>query len=245
MVTILDILNTLVTKENKDNIIESDYNKIKNYISDTFKITDFQQNTSHLIQILTCIKFLYNIDIDKLVINIKNKLLDDNDILELPFNKKKILVNLDKSDYNNELILYLSYILDINIIIYYDDINIFRLYYVENYFNRNKSIILLKYVENYYTGLYTFQTLYNNTNLYDSIIDNFKSYIYPIGLEENKLLIETDEEDSINYTIDNQIDNLVDYNYFKLPKSINYEYINYLLKSYKFKDYRLFKYYGK
>ena len=83
------------------------------------------------------------ISLDDSIINqIKSKLIDDinnlslysdTDIIDFNlFNKKKMLQSINNSQYTHELIIIIALILDVNIFIFYKDINLFKVYYSEN-----------------------------------------------------------------------------------------------------------------
>ena len=152
---------------------------------------------------------------DKIIINVREELLDhlNDDRYNYPFNKKKIIQLITSNQYNHELLLILADRYDINIFIFYKDINIFKVYYSDDKFDTNKKNIFLQYNSDTYSSSNTFQILYkseinnsknqNNSNKYifewseigQMIKENILN-IYPIGIEDNKSFMI--EEDVIN-----------------------------------------------
>jgi len=144
-----------------------------------------------------------NLESDR-ISNVKNNLIEmiNDESYNIPFNKKKIIQLILSNEYNHELLLILIDKYDVNLYIYYKDINIFKLYYIEDKLNKNKQNIFLQYNRDVYTCLNTFQTLFLNVkvpikkNKYilnwsdiELLITQNISNIYPIGIEENKKLI--------------------------------------------------------
>ena len=103
----------------------------------------------------------------------------DNEKYIFPFNKKKLINLISLNDYNNELLIFLASILNYNIMIYFEDINIFKIYYPLEKLNIKKKIIIIKYLEDFYTNKYSYQLLIQNR------VFNFRVF-YLISLVNNK-----------------------------------------------------------
>ena len=82
---------------------------------------------------------------------------------------KKLISLINNNQYNHEIILILCTLYNVNIFIFYKDINLFKLYYPENSLVICKKNIFLQYNKDIYSSLYTFQNLF-------LIKDNQKQY---------------------------------------------------------------------
>jgi len=113
-------------------------------------------------------------------------------------NRKKLINIIKHNIINNEVILLISGIFECNIWIYYEENNIFKIYYLEENFNKNKKNIIISFGKIKDSIEYGYQMCYiDNIKLFDynhQIIQSFFSnyLIIPIGLEENKKLIYND-----------------------------------------------------
>ena len=113
-------------------------------------------------------------------------------------NRKKLINIIKHNIINNEVILLISGIFECNIWIYYEENNIFKIYYLEENFNKNKKIIIISFGKIKDSSEYGYQMCHiDNIKLFDynhQIIQSFFSnyLIIPIGLEENKKLIYND-----------------------------------------------------
>lgn len=279
MVSLLTLLNKLVPQNSNATEALINTNEIRktinSKINNLYKITFFEFVNENLNQLLSCfllidcriLPIINKTDLNRYYFNKEElesykskliKILEDESILledNYIFNRKKLISLVMANNYNNELILFLAYYYNVNIIIYYDDINIFKLYYPESSYDTSKNCIFLKYLEDYYTNIYSYQLLYENNTFVisgDNFIIHNKDLLYPIGFEENKQFIISDSLKSIkddNLLDFNETDFIDDESYNcenklnSLPVSYYNDYIKYILKKYKFKDYRLFKYY--
>lgn len=129
--------------------------------------------------------------------NIINKINDEN--FTFSCSKKKILTLINNNQYNHEIILIICVLYNVNIFIFYKDINLIKVYYPEDQLIVNKKNIFLQFNKDIYSSLNTFQNMYieNNghkqqickwSNIKHIVLDN-KKHIYPIGIAENKELI--------------------------------------------------------
>lgn len=277
MVSLLTLLNKLLPNaSNSTTELLTTTNEIRKNINhklnELYNTTVFEFNNENLNQLLSCFllvdyktlplnnktnlnRYFYNkCDLD----DYRNKLIkildDDSIFLEdsYVFNRKKLISLITTNNHNNELLLFLAYYYNVNIIIYFDDINIFKMYYPETKYDSKKNCILLKYLEDYYTNIYSYQLLYDNNNYVISsdnfIIKNIE-LIYPIGFEENKQFKICDQDyilkdDNLLDLSDSEIiDEEICQSVNNIPINYHNDYIKYILKNYKFKDYKLFKYY--
>jgi len=141
---------------------------------------------------------------DELITNIREELLDhlNDEKYNYPFNKKKIMQLIVSNQYNHELLLIFADRYNINIFIFYKDINIFKVYYLDDKLNIAKKNIFLQYNSDTYSSSNTFQILFkpnkpdNSSNKYifewseiESIVRENIQNIYPIGIEENKAFV--------------------------------------------------------
>lgn len=138
-------------------------------------------------------------------------------------NRKK-LINIIKHDIiNNEVILLISGIFECNIWIYYEENNMFKLYYLEESFNKNKKNIIISFSKIKDSIEYGYQMCYiDNIKLFDynhEVIQNFciNYLIIPIGLEENKKLEYNENEN--NPLFDNLDEIIINENF--IEKIIN------------------------
>lgn len=219
-ISLIELYNFLNSKSNN----MSDYiNSIKNiqkldskiYKEYGFSVTNFSYNDT-LNNLFFCLLYNtvidgYNDDLiigidefdrkiinynDKRIVKIRDELSKylNDDKYNFPFSKKKLVQLISLNQYNHELLLVLADKYNINIFIFYKDINIIKSYYSEPKLNTNKNNIFLQYTNDTITSSKTLQIMYINTIKYllswndikDLIITN-KTYIYPIGIEENKI----------------------------------------------------------
>jgi hypothetical protein len=130
-----------------------------------------------------------NTIIETLVPNYKHININKN------INRKKLINIIKHNIINNEVILLISGIFECNIWIYYEENNIFKVYYLEENFNKNKKNVIISFGKIINSIEYGYQMCYiDDIKLFDynhQIIQNFLSnyLIIPIGLEENKKLI--------------------------------------------------------
>ena len=163
---------------------------------------------------------------DKIICECRNNIINyiNDEQFNFPFSKKKIITLINNNNYNHEIILILCKIYNVNIFIFYKDINLFKLYYPEEKLIIYKKNIFLQYNKDIYSSLHTFQNMFikNNDHLQHifkwsdifQMFDICKKYIYPIGILENK---ELQIDDNIN---DNYNDEL---NKLQLDDTINKE----------------------
>jgi hypothetical protein len=128
-------------------------------------------------------------------------------------NRKKLINTIKHNIINNEIILTISGIFNCNIWIFYEENNMFKVYYLEEFFNTNKKNVIISFGKIKDTVDYGYQMCYNNNqklfDYCDKIIQEFieKYLIIPIGLEENKKLIYNNN--NINNTLFENIDNII------------------------------------
>jgi hypothetical protein len=117
-------------------------------------------------------------------------------------NRKKLINIIKHNIINNEVILLISGIFDCNIWIYYEENNIFKIYYLEENFNKNKKNIIISFGKIKDSIEYGYQLCYiddiksfdYNHEIIQSFLSNY--LIIPIGLEENKKLIYNDNDNT-------------------------------------------------
>jgi hypothetical protein len=110
-------------------------------------------------------------------------------------NRKKLINVIKHNIINNEVILLISGIFDCNIWIFYEQNNMFKVYYLEEGFNIKKKNIIISFGKIKDSIEYGYQLCFDNKNnnklfdYNDNIIQNFinKFLIIPIGIEENKI----------------------------------------------------------
>lgn len=115
-------------------------------------------------------------------------------------NRKKLINIIKHNIINNEVILLISGIFECNIWIYYEENNMFKVYYLEESFNKNKQNVVISFGKITDSIEYGYQMCYiDDVKLFDynhQIIQSFFSnyLIIPIGLEENKKLVYNNNE---------------------------------------------------
>jgi hypothetical protein len=124
-------------------------------------------------------------------------------------NRKKLINIIKHNIINNEVILLISGIFECNIWIYYEENNIFKIYYLEETLNKNKKNVIISFGKIKDSIEYGYQLCYiDDIKLFDynhEIIQSFFSnfLIIPIGLEENKKLIYKNNNNESNPLLDN------------------------------------------
>jgi hypothetical protein len=122
-------------------------------------------------------------------------------------NRKKLINIIKHNIINNEVILLISGIFECNIWIYYEENNMFKVYYLEESFNKNKQNVVISFGKIKDSIEYGYQMCYiDDVKLFDynhKIIQEFCTnyLIIPIGLEENKKLVYNN--DDINPLLEN------------------------------------------
>jgi hypothetical protein len=119
-------------------------------------------------------------------------------------NRKKLINIIKHNIINNEVILLISGIFECNIWIYYEENNMFKVYYLEESFNKNKQNVVISFGKIKDSIEYGYQMCYNgdvkmmlfdyNHQIIQSFISNY--LIIPIGLEENKKLVYNNNENN-------------------------------------------------
>lgn len=163
--------------EKEELILNENDMYLRKYINTTNKI--YQQIKTQLINFI-------NINID-------------NGLLSNTLNKKKLITLINLNQYNHEIVLILCAMYNINIFVFYKDIDLFKVYYDGDEFNTKINNIFIQYGTDVYSCNKRFDILYK-TNKYtfgyneiQHLINNNKTDIYPIGINENKILkINTD-----------------------------------------------------
>ena len=178
----------------------------------------------------------------KIISDVSNKLIDllNDDKYDLPLNKKKINEYIISNEYNHELLLMIAGIYEINIFVFYKDYNIFKVYYPELKYKKNKKNIFLQYNTDIYSSLCTIQLMSLNNNFIiewiaiESLIINNIQNIYSIGIEENKNFIIDDEDYVDNIFLNKEkminISNIIipnDYNTFDISNIYNMKKMKY------------------
>jgi len=139
-------------------------------------------------------------------------------------NRKKLINIIKHNIINNEVILLISGIFKCNIWIYYEENNIFKVYYLEENLNKNKKNIIILFGKIKDSIEYGYQMCYsNNIKLFDyndKIIQNFITnyLIIPIGLEENKQILYNDNDKNNNPIYENLEEIIVNDNFLKQIK---------------------------
>lgn len=117
-------------------------------------------------------------------------------------NKRKIIQLIQTNEYNHEIILLFGIIYDVNIFVYYCDINLFKVYYLEDNCCKKKKNIFIQFGKGKYSNCETFQRMtnvQNKSNILDwSYIQQFVtgniSSIYAIGINETKIFKISDDD---------------------------------------------------
>jgi hypothetical protein len=128
-------------------------------------------------------------------------------------NRKKLINIIKHNIINNEVILLISGIFECNIWIYYEENNIFKVYYLEETLNINKKNVIISFGKIKDSIEYGYQMCYiDDTKIFDynhEIIQSFFSnyLIIPIGLEENKKLINNNNDE--NNPLFNNLDQII------------------------------------
>ena len=124
-------------------------------------------------------------------------------------NRKKLINIIKHNIINNEVILLISGIFECNIWIYYEENNIFKVYYLEETLNKNKNNVIISFGKIKDSIEYGYQLCYiDDVKLFDynhEIIQSFFSnyLIIPIGLEENKKLVYNNNNNESNPLLNN------------------------------------------
>jgi hypothetical protein len=170
MITLYDIISELVPNINDKKNIDIEINDINIELLDYSYIIfeDLIKFMSNNLTITTLINYLETTNINKNI------------------NKKKLINSLKNNSINNETLLFISNYLNINIWIYYKENKILKLYYLEDYFDVNRSNLFLINDKNGYKRSVKELYNYNDKEFYNFIKEFI---IIPIGLKENKKLI--------------------------------------------------------
>ena len=208
MININTIINTLVPnykheikKNNTLNIIKYDYNIGENYKS-----------------FITCFLKAFNNYNDFILIFLELTNINKN------INRKKLINIIKHNIINNEVILLISGIFECNIWIYYEENNMFKVYYLEENFNKNKKNIIISFGKIKDSIEYGFQMCHIDKislfNYNDIIIQDFIAnyLIIPIGLEENKQILYNDNDKYNNPLFQNLEEIIINDNFLKQIK---------------------------
>lgn len=139
-------------------------------------------------------------------------------------NRKKLINIIKHNIINNEVILLISGIFECNIWIYYEENNMFKVYYLEENFNKNKKNIIISFGKIKDSIEYGYQMCnIDNIKLFnynDKIIQDFITnyLIIPIGLEENKQILYNDNNKYNNPIFENLEEIIVNDNFLKQIK---------------------------
>jgi hypothetical protein len=204
MINIFEIIQTLVPdyKFNKK-IIEKKSSIIKQI--EKIKFTNFEY-LGTFENLFSCLLYQHENLIENNLLGTYNKLNQERYNQELDklkdfmekydfnplINIKKMLNLILQNIVNNELILFLSSYLNINIYIYSFETKLLKIYYLEENLDINKDSIVLVIKKDLLTPNIGYQTLeerikfkYNDNFIQDLCRD---IYTIPIGLKENKKL---------------------------------------------------------
>jgi hypothetical protein len=138
-------------------------------------------------------------------------------------NRKKLINIIKHNIINNEVILLISGIFECNIWIYYEENNMFKVYYLEENFNKNKKNIIISFGKIKDSIEYGYQMCYTDNiklfNYNDKIIQDFiiNYLIIPIGLEENKQILYNDN-DKYNNPLFQNLEEIINDNFLKQIK---------------------------
>ena len=138
-------------------------------------------------------------------------------------NRKKLINIIKHNIINNEVILLISGIFECNIWIYYEENNMFKVYYLEENFNKNKKNIIISFGKIKDSIEYGYQMCnIDNIKLFnynDKIIQDFiiNYLIIPIGLEENKQILYNDN-DKYNNPLFQNLEEIINDNFLKQIK---------------------------
>ena len=179
---------------------------------------------------------------DRKIINLNAKSIEDcrnclleyinNDNFSINISKKKMIELITSNQYNHEIILILAHIYNINIFVFYKDINIFKVYYLEDKFNKNKLNAFLQWSTDMYSNKDTLQVMYikNNKFMFDwsnisKLINDNITNLYAIGIEENKTFIigESTEINIDNIVKQSKVENIVSVSDYILKKNEIYD----------------------
>jgi hypothetical protein len=139
-------------------------------------------------------------------------------------NRKKLINIIKHNIINNEVILLISGIFECNIWIYYEENNMFKVYYLEENFNKNKKNIIISFGKIKDSIEYGYQMCYTDKiklfNYNDKIIQDFITnyLIIPIGLEENKQILYKDNDKYNNPLFQNLEEIIINDNFLKQIK---------------------------
>jgi hypothetical protein len=242
-ISLIQLYNFLTNKNTSQKIDQSIINKKLNekiYTNYEFNVTNFSYNNTlnNLYFFLMYSKLIdgfnnklfNNLDYyDRNIVNfndpifekLKESLTDyiNDEEFDFSISKKKIIQLIRSNEYNHEILLILSQMYNINIFIFFKDINIFKSYYVENTFNIHKPSIFLQYHQDTFSNSYTLQLLFSKNKFIfeweniSNIINNHISDIYSIGIEDNKKFIINYNPTSIkeNKINSKEMVNIIDY----------------------------------
>ena len=235
MITILELINFFKKSDNNSELLSFN----------NFTLTNFSYNDS-LNSLLFCLMYakiisgfndsliLNEDNFDRKIIDLNSDLIKQNklnlivqlNLYEVPFFKKKIINLINNNQYNHEIILFIAGIYEVNIFVYFKDINIIKLYYPENEFNKNKKNVYLQYNKDIYTSNYGFQIMNETTNLN---IDDYINYIYPIGFTENKKFIINKNNEIFTFVLNNNNTSNLIKNFLYDNKIIDIKFYNKIL----------------
>ena len=161
-----DLQPTLVVSKKLNEKIYTDYK---------FSVTNFSYNNT-LNNLFFCLmysklidgfndKLFNNLDYyDRNIVNFNHPLFErlkesfidyiNEEEFDFSVSKKKIIQLIKSNEYNHEILLILSQMYNINIFIFFKDINIFKSYYIEDQFNTHKSSIFLQYHQDTFSNSY-------------------------------------------------------------------------------------------
>jgi hypothetical protein len=166
-----------------------------------------------------------NDQFDRITINLNSRKIAEvkeflinclnSDKYNFPFSKKKIINLINCNQYNHELILMICGIYEINIFVFYKDINLFKLYYPEDKLKTKKLNLFLQYSKDTYSSVNSFQIMsIDSTYLLPwkeiaNIVNKNSIQIYPIGINENKILFIDESINNDEYSIFIKTDNMI------------------------------------
>lgn len=207
MININTIINTLVPnyKHQKKNNNTLNINKYDYDIGENYK------------SFITCFLKAFDNYNDFILIFLELTNINKN------INRKKLINIIKHNIINNEVILLISGIFECNIWIYYEENNMFKVYYLEENFNKNKKNIIISFGKIKDSIEYGYQMCnIDNIKLFnynDKIIQDFiiNYLIIPIGLEENKQILYNDN-DKYNNPLFQNLEEIINDNFLKQIK---------------------------
>ena len=244
-IKLIDIVNYF----SKNKIIVNNNNN-NNYIIKSFPrvLIDYPANFNNL---LICL-LIGDRNINYTINSFDNRISINNDILfsekkkllktitdDLNIDlarKKKIINQINNNLFSNDIAIVLSDYFLVNLIIYNNDNNLVKLYYIQNELDPNLPFIIINYIKDINSTNYSYELIKNENKYYFEykhplIIDLLKSPIC-IGINSDKKF---KVMNIIDYTDINELTLNKDDKYLSSVNDIKYKtslYIDYLINNY-------------